>query len=135
MSRVLYLLCTGQSVVMKIDPSDGSEIWTNINPNSEYSIALVESSDDYIYSAGTRWDEDLSVTKIDKFGNRLWTEDIAISDIIPTDLCISNDDIIYYGGHKGRSGAGDPFDYSCLSVDTNMNVNWIKHYANPRGYS
>ena len=32
--------------------------------------------------------------------------------------------------------AGDPFDYSCLSIDTNMNVNWIKHYGeNPRGYS
>ena len=56
------------------------------------------------------------------------------SDIIPADLCISNDDIIYYGGHTGRPG-GDPFDYSCLSIDTNMNVNWIKHYANPRGYS
>ena len=35
---------------MKIDPSDGSEIWTDINPNSEYSIEiLVESSDGYIY--------------------------------------------------------------------------------------
>ena len=103
MRQVLYLLCIGQSVVMKIDPSDGSEIWTDINPNSEYSIALVESSDGYIYSAGTGWAEDLSITKIDRFGNRLWTEDIAnTSDIIPADLCISNDDIIYYGGHTGR---------------------------------
>ena len=109
----IFIVYAGQSVVMKIDPSDGSEIWTDINPNSEYSIALVESSDDYIYSAGTGWAEDLSITKIDRFGNRLWTEDIAnTSDIIPADLCISNDDIIYYGGHTGRSGAGDPFDYS-----------------------
>ena len=46
----IFIVYAGQSVVMKIDPSDGSEIWTDINPNSEYSIALVESSDDYIYS-------------------------------------------------------------------------------------
>ena len=77
----------------------------------------------------------MSVSKIDKFGNRLWTEDIPnTSDVIPADLCIS-DDVIYYGGHTGRNGAGDPFDYSCISIDTNINVNWIKHYANPRGYS
>ena len=36
--------------VMKIDPSDGSEIWTDI-----WNTALVESSDGYIYSAGTGW--------------------------------------------------------------------------------
>ena len=47
----IFIVYAGQSVVMKIDPSDGSEIWTDINPNSEYSIALVESSDGYIYSA------------------------------------------------------------------------------------
>ena len=132
----IFIVYAGQAVVMKIDPTDGSEIWTDINPNSEYSVALVESSDDYIYSAGTGWAEDLNITKIDRFGNRLWTEDIVnTSDIIPADLCISEDDIIYYGGHTGRSGAGDPFDYSCISIDTNVNVNWIKHYANPRGYS
>ena len=101
----IFIVYAGKSVVMKIDPFDGSEIWTDINPNSEYSIALVESSDDYIYSAGTRWADDLSLTKIDRYGNRLWTEDIAnTSDIIPADLCISNDDIIYYGGHTGRPG-------------------------------
>ena len=131
----IFIVYAGQAVVMKVDPSDGSEIWTDINPNSEYSIALVESSNEYIYSGGTRWADDLSVSKIDKFGNRLWTEDIPnTSDVIPADLCIS-DDVIYYGGHTGRNGAGDPFDYSCISIDTNINVNWIKHYANPRGYS
>tara|TARA_B100001057_G_C22869919_1_gene958259 strand:- start:2846 stop:4213 length:1368 start_codon:yes stop_codon:yes gene_type:complete len=132
----IFIVYAGQEVVMKVDPSNGNEIWTDINPNSEYSIAIVESDNEYIYSAGVRWDEDLSITKIDKFGNRLWTEDIPnTTDIIPADLCISEDDIIYYGGHTGRFGAGDPFDYSCISIDTNMNVNWIKHYANPRGYS
>ena len=53
----IFIVYAGQSVVMKIDPSDGSEIWTDINPNSEYSIALVESSDDYIYSAAAGWAE------------------------------------------------------------------------------
>ena len=132
----IFIVYAGQSVVMKVDPADGSEIWTDINPNSEYSIALVESSDNYIYSAGTAWAEDLSITKINSDGNRLWTEDIVnTSDIIPADLCISENDIMYYGGHTGRSGAGDPFDYSCVSIDTTMSINWIKHYANPRGYS
>ena len=37
-----------------------------------------------IYILGTGWAEDFSITKIDQFGNRLWTEDIAnTSDIIP----------------------------------------------------
>ena len=132
----IFIVYAGQAVVMKVDPTDGSEIWTDINPNSEYSVALVEATNDYIYSAGTRWAEDLSITKIDKFGNRFWTQDILnTSDVIPADLCISDDDIIYFGGHTGRLGAGDPFDYSCVSIDTSINVNWIKHYANPRGYS
>ena len=39
-SGTIFIVYAGQSVVMKIDPSDGSEIWTNINPNSEYSILL-----------------------------------------------------------------------------------------------
>ena len=113
---------------MKIDPADGSEIWSNINLQSEYSIALVESSDGYIYSAGTEYEQDLKLTKLDKSGNHLWTRNISSSeDIIPADLAIDNDDNIYYGGHTGRSGAGDPFDYSCVKLDTDANVNWIKH--------
>lgn len=135
-AETIFIVYSGQAAVMKIDPFDGSEVWTDINPNSEYSIALVESSNGYIYSGGTRWAEDLSMTKLDFNGNRLWTEDIVnTTDIIPADLCISENDIIYYGGHTERSGLGYPFDFSCVSVDTNMSLNWIKHYANPRGYS
>ena len=88
---------------MKVDPTDGSEIWTDINPNSEYSVVLVEAANDYIYS-GTRWAEDLSITKIDKFGNRFWTEDILNTSDVILDLCISDDDIIYFGGNTGRPG-------------------------------
>ena len=132
----IFVVYAGQEVVMKIDPADGSEIWSNINLQSEYSIALVESSDGYIYSAGTEYEQDLKLTKLDKSGNHFWTRNISSSeDIIPADLAIDNDDNIYYGGHTGRSGAGDPFDYSCVKLDTDANVNWIKHYANPRGYS
>ena len=40
-SGTIFIVYAGQAVVMKVDPSDGSEIWTDINPNSEYSIALV----------------------------------------------------------------------------------------------
>ena len=132
----IFVVYAGQEVVMKIDPTDGSEIWSNINLQSEYSIALVESSDGYLYSAGTEYEQDLKLTKLDKSGNHFWTRNISSSvDIIPADLAIDNDDNIYYGGHAGRSGAGDPFDYSCVKLDTDANVNWIKHYANPRGYS
>ena len=132
----IFIVYAGEEVVMKIDPADGTEIWTNINSSSEYSVAVVESSDGYIYSAGTKYEEDLILTKIDKLGNQLWSNYIPnSSEIIPADLTISKDDILYYGGHSGRSGAGDPFDYSCISLDTLTNVNWKKHYANPRDYS
>ena len=56
--------------------------------------------------------------------------------IIPSDMAIdSPGDKLYYGGHSGRSGAGQPYDYSCVKMDTAGSVNWVKHYANPRGYS
>ena len=58
----IFIVYAGQEVIMKIDPSDGSEIWININPNSEYSVALVESSNNYIFSSGTSWEEDLTIT-------------------------------------------------------------------------
>ena len=55
----IFIVYAGEEVVMKIDPADGTEIWTNINSSSEYSVAVVESSDGYIYSAGTKFEEDL----------------------------------------------------------------------------
>ena len=42
---------------------------------------------------------------------------------------------LYYGGHRGRTGAGDPFDFSCIKANLDGQVEWIGHYANPRGYS
>ena len=33
------------------------------------------------------------------------------------------------------SGAGDPFDYTCIRLNLEADVEWLKHYANPRGYS
>ena len=55
--------------------------------------------------------------------------------IIPSDLAIAPGDTLYFGGHAGRSGTGEPYDFSCVKMDTAGNVNWVKHYANPRGYS
>ncbi len=132
----IFIVYAGQAAVMKIDPSDGSEVWTNLNPASEYSVGLVESSDGFIFSGGTMYDENLNITKLDKLGNLIWVQDILnTTEIIPADLTISSNDILYFGGHSGRNGAGDPFDFSCVSLDTMINVNWKKHYANPRGYS
>ena len=48
-AETIFIVYSGQAAVMKIDPFDGSEVWTDINPNSEYSIALVESSNGYIF--------------------------------------------------------------------------------------
>ena len=38
-------------------------------------------------------------------------------------------------GTRGRPGAGDPFDFSCVKANLDGQVEWIGHYANPRGYS
>jgi len=55
--------------------------------------------------------------------------------IIPSDMAIDVGDTIYYAGHAGRRGAGHPYDYSSVKLDTAGNVYWVNHYANPRGYS
>ena len=50
--------------------------------------------------------------------------------VIPYDLDIDNDDYLFYGGHTGREGAGDPFDYTCVKINVEGNLVWIKHFAN-----
>ena len=81
------------------------------------------------------YDDNLKLTKVNTSGDEIWTRNLDNTEnIIPADLTISSE-TIYYGCHTGREGAGDPFDYTCISLDTEANINWIKHYANPRGYS
>jgi len=126
----------GEAAVMKIDPDNGEEFWTHSNPNTAYALALVEASDGHLYYGSAVHDEGLTLTKLNKNGTEIWTRNLPGTDmIIPSDMAIDIGDTIYYGGHSGRSGAGHPYDYSCVKMDTAGNVSWVKHYANPRGYS
>ncbi len=132
----IFMTYGGEAAIMKIDPDDGNEIWTHSNPNSAYALALVEASDGNFYYGSSEHEKGLTLTKLNKDGTELWTKSLPGTDmIIPSDMAIDTDNTIYYGGHSGRSGAGEPFDYSCIKMDTAGNVNWVKHYANPRGYS
>ena len=132
----IFMTYGGVAAIMKIDPDNGDEIWTHSNPNTAYALAVVEASDGNLYYGGKSWEEDLTLTKLDNSGTELWTKSLAGTDmIIPSDMAIDTDNTIYYGGHSWRSGDGDPFDYSCVKMDIEGNVNWVKHYADTRGYS
>lgn len=132
----IFMSYGGEAAIMKIDPNNGDEVWTHSNPNTAYALAVVEASDGNLYYGSTEYDEDLTLTKLNKNGAEFWTKSLPGTDmIIPYDLAIDTIDILYFGGHSGRSGAGHPYDYSCVKMDTTGNVNWVKHYANPRGYS
>ena len=132
----IFIVYGGQAMLMKIDPSNGQEIWTHTNDNSEYAVALVESNENEFYYGGALYDENLKLTKVNSNGQEIWTRDLENTfGVIPADISISNNQTIYYGGHTGREGDGEPFDYTCVSLDKEANVNWVNHYANPRGYS
>tara|TARA_Y100001954_G_C15805591_1_gene602459 strand:- start:306 stop:1682 length:1377 start_codon:yes stop_codon:yes gene_type:complete len=135
-SGTIFVVYAGSAMIIKVDPSNGDEIWTYTNNNSEYALACVESSDNYIFFGGVEYEQGLSVTKLSLNGIESWTHFIEdTEDVIPYDLDIDNNDHLYYGGHTGREGAGDPFDYSCISLNTDGNTIWMKNFANPRGYS
>jgi len=132
----IFMVYGGAAAVMKIDPDNGDEVWTHSNPKTAYALAVVEASDGHMYYGSGAWDEDLSLTKLNNSGVEIWTKNLpGTAMIIPYDLAIDTVDIFYYGGHSGRTGAGHPYDYSNVKIDSAGNVNWIKHYANPRGYS
>ena len=135
-SDTIFVVYAGSAVVMKVDPSDGDVVWESVNGQSEYALATAQGSDGSLYSAGVMYDEGLSITKRTADGNVLWTEVLpGTVDVIPYDLAMGSDNDLYYGGHTPRSGAGEPFDYTCIRLDLEANVQWLKHYANPRGYS
>ena len=105
-----------------------------MNGQSEYALAGAKRG--WFACAGVFYDEGLSITKRTSAGNVLWTEVLlGTTDVIPYDLAIGLDNDIYYGGHTPRSGAGDPFDYTCIRLNEQGEMQWMRQYANPRGYS
>jgi len=133
----IFVVGGGKAMVMKIDPGNGNEIWTHTNPNAEYALAVVEATDGNLYyGSSTKYEDDLTLTKLNKSGTEAWTRSLPnTAMVIPSDMAIDTGDTLYYGGHSGRPGAGEPFDYSVVKMDIEANVAWVKHYANPRGYS
>ena len=89
-----------------------------------------------MYYVSALYDGNLSLSKVNTNGEQQWVNFIQnTEDVIPSDLTIDNSDILYFGGHTGLIGAGYPYDFTCIKMDTEANVDWIYHYANPRGYS
>lgn len=134
--NTIFVVFAGQELVLKANPATGEIAWTSAVDASEYGLATVQDSSGDLYTGGVMYDEGWCITKRSVDGEVLWTTFIeATTEIYPYDLAISEDDRLYYGGHRGREGAGDPFDYSCAALDTNGELIWLNHYANPRGYS
>lgn len=130
----IFVVYGGAGNLVKVDPADGELIWSEEVSGSEYVLALAEANGE-IYGATAAWDEDLGVAKVGGTGTVLWQEPLSgTDDIIPYDLT-TDGQFLYYGGHRGRNGAGDPFDYSCAKVSLEGQLEWVNHYANPRGYS
>ena len=133
-SDTIFIVYGGNAMTIKVNPSNGQEIWTSINNQTEYAVSIVESSNGNLYYGSTNYEDNLTLTKLNNSGNELLTRNLNGTEaIIPADLDIHND-IIYYGGHREREGNGEPFDYSSIKIDLEANIFWAKHYANPRGY-
>lgn len=130
----IFVVYAGVGNVVKVHPADGALIWSHDIPGSEYVVAVAEV-DETLFCATAEWDADLGITALSTTGAVLWQEPLAgTADIIPYDLAADGEHL-YYGGHRGRPGAGDPFDFSCIQVDLTGQLQWVEHYANPRGYS
>ena len=130
----IFVVYAGAGNVVKVHPADGALIWSEDIPGSEYVLAVAEV-EETLYCATAEWDADLGITALSTTGSVLWQEPLSgTTDIIPYDLTTDGAHL-YYGGHRGRPGAGDPFDFSCVKANLDGEVEWIGHYANPRGYS
>ena len=135
-SDTIFVVYAGSAVVMKVNPTDGSVVWSSVNNASEYALATVQDSQGNLYSGGVMYDEGLSLTKRSPNGSIAFTTTLPnTEDVIPYDLDMGLNDDIYYGGHSPRPGAGFPYDYTCLSLNAEGSVLWRYDYANPRGYS
>ena len=134
--NTIFVVYGGSAMLIKVNPNNGNEIWTHVNSATEYAMAAVESSNGDFFYGSTNYDQNLTLTKIQADGTEIWTRDLSNTQtIIPADLGISSDNTIYYGGHTPRPGPGEPFDYSLIKIDLEANVDWVQHYAGPRGYN
>lgn len=132
-----FVVYAGQAFLMKIDPEKGNEIWTSLNSNAMFAVAHQEASDGCVYYVADTFEENLSFGKVDRSDGRM-VSTTTLSDtkhIIPSDFAVGPGGSFYLGGHAGRNGAGDPFDYTCTKITEDGSVTWTKRYANPRGYS
>ena len=66
------LVYGGQAMLMKVNPSNGEEIWTHTNTDSEYALAVVEDNNNNIYYGGTLYDDYLKLTKINNQGEEVY---------------------------------------------------------------
>lgn len=132
----IFVVYGGSAMVIKVNPSNGNEIWTHINSDTEYAMAIIETPSGNLFYGSTNYDENLTLTKIETNGSEIWTRNLSNTQtVIPADLDISTTNNIYYGGHTPRPGDGEPFDYTLIKIDLEANVDWVKHYAGPRGYN
>ena len=131
----IFVVYGGSAMIIKVNPINGNELWTHVNSETEYAMGIVEAFSGDFYYGSTNYDESLTLTKMQSDGLEIWTRDLSNTEmIIPADLGISSDNTIYYGGHTPRPGPGEPFDYSLIKIDLEANVDWVQHYAGPRGY-
>ena len=134
--NTIFVVYGGKGMIIKINPINGNEVWTSINEDVEYALSLVQASNNFLYYGSALYDENLSLSKLNTDGNIQWTNFIQNTEnAILSDITIDINDNIYFGAHSSRTGIGDPFDYTCLKIDLNGNVEWNYSYANPRGYS
>ena len=134
--NTIFVVYGGQSMLLKVNPETGDEIWSTIHDASEYALAIVQGEGGDLYTGGVMYEEGVSVSKFDTEGALLWHEVIPDTETeIPSDLTADGNGQLFYGCHNGREGAGDPYDYTCIALTPEADVLWKYHYANPRGYS
>ncbi|GIR18286.1 MAG: hypothetical protein CM15mP32_4730 [Flavobacteriaceae bacterium] len=70
--ETIFMVYDGKAMIIKIDPSDGSEIWTEVNSSSEYALAVVESSSGDLFYGGFNSRSDLlTLSKLEEWRRNL----------------------------------------------------------------
>ena len=61
-SDTIFIVYGGNAMTIKVNPSNGQEIWTAINTQTEYAVSIVESSNGDLYYGSTNYDGELTLT-------------------------------------------------------------------------